>query len=188
MGVTHQNIRVTMVLEDLGQVPDHPFPPGYSARPYRPGDEQLWRRMQTEADRYNAITPELFARQFGLDPRPLTERQFFLTAPPDVAIGTATAWFDDDFHGLPYGRVHWVAIVPEFQGRGLAKPLMSAVCRRLQELGHNRAYLTTSTARVVAIRLYRRLGFVPKITDPSDLSVWREFEREVGEDMALPRP
>jgi ribosomal protein S18 acetylase RimI-like enzyme len=174
MGVTRQNIRVTMVLEDLGRVPAYPLPAGHSVRLYRPGDEQLWLSIQSAADQYNAIRPELFARQFGLDPAPLTKRQFFLMAGPDTAIGTATAWFDNDFHGRPYGRIHWVAIIPEFQGRGLAKPLMSAVCRRLQELGHDRAYLTTSTARVAAIRLYR-----------GDSAAWRELEQELKEDLGL---
>ena len=68
--------------------------------------------------------------------------------PEHAANGTTTAWYNEDYRGLPFGRVHWVAIVPEMQGRGLAKPIMSAVCHRLRELGHGRAYLTTTTVRI----------------------------------------
>jgi GNAT superfamily N-acetyltransferase len=52
-----------------------------------------------------------------------------------------------------------VAILPDYQGRGLSKPLLSQALRRLWELGHTRAYLTTSAERMVALRLYERFGF-----------------------------
>lgn len=39
--------------------------------------------------------------------------------------------------------------------------MASIVCRRLHTLGHVRAYLTTNTARIPAIRLYLKLGFEP---------------------------
>jgi GNAT superfamily N-acetyltransferase len=55
--------------------------------------------------------------------------------------------------------VHWVAIVPECQGIGLGKALMTLLCQRLRELGHDQAYLFTSSERVSAIRLYLRFGF-----------------------------
>jgi ribosomal protein S18 acetylase RimI-like enzyme len=99
-----------------------------------------------------------------------------LLAPDGQAIGTATAWFKDNFEGRRFGRVHWVAIVPEYQGRGLAKPLMSTICRRLQELGHDCAYLTTSTARLPAINLYRRFGFEPLIRTPEEADIWKRLD------------
>jgi hypothetical protein len=34
------------------------------------------------------------------------------------------------------------------------------VLRRMRELGHTRAYLTTESARTVATGLYRSLGFI----------------------------
>jgi GNAT superfamily N-acetyltransferase len=73
--------------------------------------------------------------------------------------------------------VHWVAIVPEQQGRGLGKVLMTIVCHRLRELGHRRTYLTTSTARIPAINLYRHFDFVPLIRAPDDAAIWRELNR-----------
>jgi len=71
-----------------------------------------------------------------------------------------------------YGLVHWVAIVPEEQGKGLANPLMMAVCNRLKELGYNRAYLNTSTARLPAVSLYLNFGFMPEINNDRDKQVW----------------
>lgn len=159
MSQNGQNVPLVMVRDSLEGIPKHGLPAGYSLRGYQPGDEQLWEEIHLLADPYSTITTDLFQREFGTDEAVLAERQFYLLDAEGQAIGTATAWFDDNFRGCAYGRVHWVAIVPRYQGRGLAKPLMTAVCRRLRELGHERAYLTTATARIPAIGLYKQFGF-----------------------------
>ena len=151
-----------MVRERLERFPEFPLPAGFSIRWYQAGDEEVWLQIHRSAERLQSVTPELFGQQFGSDAALLSERQCYLVATGGEAIGTATAWFNDDFEGARFGRVHWVAVTPDYQGRGLARPLLTAVCRRLQDLGHDRAYLTTSAARVAAIKLYRRFGFVER--------------------------
>jgi len=94
-----------------------------------------------------------------MDPDELAKRQFYLCRGEKV-IGTATAWLGRDYKDGSYGRVHWVAIRPAYQGQGLSRPLMSEVLRALKRLGHERAYLTTSRRRPIAIRLYKSFGFV----------------------------
>lgn len=168
-----------MIRETLDDIPQYVLPPGYSLRRYQPGDERSWTAIHVEADLYNTITPALFGQQFGSDPVVLRERQFYVCDPDGRAIGTATAWFDDHYRGRRYGRVHWVAIVPAMQGRGLSKPLMTAVCNRLRELGHDRVYLTTSAARLPAVHLYLKFGFVPEIAGPQDEALWREILRRL---------
>jgi len=154
------NILVEMVREDLENIPQFDLPDGYALHWYQPGDEEHWVCIQRQADQFNAITSALFNQQFGTDFKLLEQRQCYLLNPRKEFIGTATAWFDDNFEEAPIGRVHWVALLPDFHGRGLSKPLMTAVCRRLRELGHRRVYLRTSSARVAAIALYLRFGFV----------------------------
>ncbi len=168
-----------MVREELDDIPWHALPKGFAVRWYEPGDEQSWQRIQSDADRFNAITPQLFASQFGDDPIELAERQCFLLANEREAIGTATAWYDESHRGMRYGRIHWVAIRPGWQGRGLSKPLMTIVCNRLRGLGHTRAYLTTSTVRIAALNLYLEYGFLPEIGGPDDLAAWRKVEPEL---------
>src|SRR5205823_14626142 len=111
----------------------------------------------------------------GTDSALLAQRQCYLIDQAGKVIGTATAWFNDDFDGRRTGRVHWVAIVPEYQRRGLSKPLMTAVCHRLRELGHDRAYLVTAPALRPAINLYRRFGFVPLIPNEAQRESWRKI-------------
>ncbi len=169
---TEKSSRLLMIRRDLEDIPEFPVPAGFALRWYQPGDEAFWLTIHKLADHYNQITPELFAHQFGTDSALLAERQCFLFDPSGQAIGTASAWFDNHFGGARNGRVHWVAIMPQYQGRKLSKPLMTEVCRRLRELGHDRAYLTTLAARRPAIQLYLRFGFVPLIRNEIERAVW----------------
>ncbi len=169
-----------LVRENWANLADYPLPRGLSIRGFAPGDEAVWGRIQAAADHFNAITPALFTRQFGSDPDALPQRQCFLVNEHGAPIGTGTAWYNEDFQGKRYGRVHWIALLPEFQGRGLAKPLMSVVCHRLHDLGHERAYLTTFTARIPALKLYRHFGFTPFIRSAYEAALWRELDEVLG--------
>ena len=194
MTIAEKDLPIKMSRANLEGVPEFALPAGYSLRWYQPGDEAYWLCIHLATDRYNKIDPALFERQFGVAQerglqsasasegrsgmnsalRDLGERQCYLLASTGSAIGTGTAWFTDDFEGCRWGRVHWMAIIPEFQGRGLAKSLMTAICRRLRELGHDRAYLSTSTARHAAIGLYLKFGFEPLIRSEEEAALWRE--------------
>ena len=146
-------LQVRMVRASLDDVPQFPLAAGFTIRRYQPGDAETWMRIEQAADRYLTGHREIYEREFARHEALLGARQLFLCEPGGEAGGTATAWFGDD-DGQPYGRVHWMAIVPEWRGKGLAKPLVTAVCNRLRELGHTRAYLITEAVRVPAINLY----------------------------------
>ena len=176
MDIVRRDISVDMIRNNLDGIPRYPLPAGYSVHWYKPGDEELWLAIWVAAERHFAITPELFQREFEKGRELLGDRQFFLLDAAGSAIGTATAWFDESYHGRPFGRVHWVAIVPQIQGQGLSKSMMTITCERLRELGHARACLGTSTAKLAAINLYSSFGFVPDIHSEEDLNAWRELE------------
>jgi len=164
-----------MVRPTLQGLPAASLPHGFGIRRFRTGDEANWTAILVAADQLNPINSGLFRRQFGSDDRLLEERQFYLVAPSGEAIGTATAWFDEHFEGGGWGRVHWVAIVPGWQGRGLSRPLLRAVCERLAELGHVRAFLRTEAGRPAALRLYRSFGFQPFIRQASEAETWKHL-------------
>lgn len=177
MDVVRENKSVAMIRETMDGLPEFNTPEGFSIRFYEPGDEETWRAVVASAERFMTIKEDLFRHEFGKESSAIHDRMHFLCGPDGNVIGTATAWFDERYRGARYGRVHWVAIRPEFQGRGLAKPLLAGVCRRLVELGHDRAYLITSSGRIPAINLYRSFGFVADIRDEDDREVWREIEK-----------
>jgi len=154
--------------------PDSLLPDEYSFRMYAPGMERDWIRIQNQADDYINVDKNLFEREFGDHRDELSRRMMFL-AHNDVLIGSATAWFDD-INGEPgTGRLHWVAIVPEFQGRGLAVPMVSRAMALFPALDCSRAYLMTNAVRIPAISLYLKLGFTPVMRNPGEQEAWEKI-------------
>lgn len=169
-------ILIQMIRNDLESIPRYTLPEGFAFKWYEPGCEKNWLDVHLLADTHSDITLDLFLRQFSLDERVLRRRQVYLVASDGRFIGTATAWLGDDLMGRPFGRLHWVAIIPEFQGQGLAKPLLTTVLGRMRDLGHQRAYLNTQTVRIPAINLYAKFGFVPLIRTPEDRRIWSDLQ------------
>ena len=167
--------KLTMICQNLETTPVFTLPAGFQLRWYVPGDEKLWLEIHLQADPYNPITSQFFQQQFGNDSAELAKRQCYLVAPDGRAIGTATAWFGKDPLVREFGRVHWVALLPEYHGRGLSKPLLGAICACLRELGHSRAYLNTSAQRKAAIGLYLRFGFKPWIGNEHERNIWDQL-------------
>jgi len=165
---------IRMFHPNLKASPSFALPSEFRLDWYEHGDATRWIGLQREVECRLPITQELYTHDFGTDDRVLAERQCFLIDGQRL-IGTATAW-SSDLRGEELGRVHWVAIHPDYQGQGLSKPLLSAVCDRLLRLGHDQAFLVTSGERIPAINLYLRFGFVPLLRKVRDESVWREIE------------
>jgi GNAT superfamily N-acetyltransferase len=182
MDIIQQNLYIRMERGNLTGVADCPLPPEFSVRWYRPGDERKWVSIHKSAEQHVEVCDEVFQRVFDNDVAALRERQCFLLDAHNDPIATATAWFDGDYFGYAYGRVHWVAVVPEYQGRGLSKCLISIILARMIALGHDRAYLRTSTSRLPAITLYQAFGFAPSLRTPEDCAIWKQL------NPLLPRP
>jgi GNAT superfamily N-acetyltransferase len=172
---------IWMIRENLEDPPQFPLPKPFSFRWYQDGDRTTWEDIQQRCEADPRPFPkDLFDRGYGMDFAALPNRMVFLLDEQKQPIGTATAWLDENFDGKLYGRIHWVAMLPEHQGRGLAKPLMSITCARLRELGHQRACLRTSTGRIPAIHLYRKFGFVPFIRNAEEAADWNAVPVQFG--------
>lgn len=170
--------RVMMIRPTLEAIPAHTFPSGYHIAWYRPGDEQHWLTIKARADAYHEADAGYFWETYGAERDQLPLRQAYLYGPEDGPIGTLTAWFED-LDGRRYGKINWMLLLPEAQGRGLSKPLLAIVCVRLAELRHQNALLYTLTARVPAINLYQQFGFVPLIRGEHDITAWDEVNPQI---------
>ena len=136
-------LSVTMVRDHLDDIPMHRLADGFSMRRFRPGDRRTWTALQQEAEPFIEITEATFPESFGDNPRAMARRSYFLLSPDGREIGSITAWHERSYRGRRWGRIHWVAIVPEFRGRGLSKPMLTVAMNRLRKLGHRRATLGT---------------------------------------------
>ena len=150
------------------------LPAGYSFRMYSPGMAEEWVRIQDSADDYIAVDRALFEEEFGRHRDELPRRMLFL-AHGDTLIGSATAWLDNIYGEKGTGRLHWVAIAPEYQGRGLSIPLVKKALSIFTALGCSRAYLLTNAVRFIAISLYLKIGFTPVFRSPEEQESWEEI-------------
>ncbi len=161
---------------DLTEVRPSPPPPGtHSLRWYRPGDETTWLAIQTSTGIYDSVSPDLFRREFDDNAEMLGSRQCYLDDSHGRSVGTATAWVAGEGRQSSEGRVHWVAVVPECQRRGLGRYLTGVVCDRLRELGAERAYLTTGSRNLAAVQLYLGWGFRPEVNSKRGMAAWGEL-------------
>ena len=168
------NMSVTMLRPHMDGIPVVEFPDGFSIRPMRLNEGGLWEDVQRDAEPFFTIEPGLFQNEFGDDPDAIPRRCYFIIAPNGCAAGTISAWYDRDFKGQDWGRVHWVATRRAFQGKGLAKAGLSFTLRQLAKW-HERAVLDTSTGRIGAIKLYLDFGFSPDLDQPFAREAWAAF-------------
>ena len=171
-------IQVVMVRPSLDSFPHYSLPRPFSIRWYQTGDEEHWLAMKARSDSLHRADHAYYRHIYGAHAELLPQRQAFLCDQTGQPIGTATAWFEH-FANQEYGKVNWVFIVPEAQGRGLAKPLLTAIGSRLRELGHQRAMLYTLAGRLPAIHLYQGFGFVPYLRNETDVRAWRQINRQL---------
>jgi mycothiol synthase len=70
------------------------------------------------------------------------------------------------------GNVHYVATHPDHRGKGLGRIVTVRVLQHLATLGLEDAFLLTDDYRLPALRLYLRLGFVPRYHDQTHEGRW----------------
>ena len=159
-----------MIREDMENIPQFPIPEGFAIRNYRRNEGHIWTRIQKAAEPYINIDDGLFDREFKRDLLAMEDRSFYLTTDTGEEIGTITAWWQDN----GWGQIHWVAIHPDYQGRGLSKPMMSAAMIRLKA-SHKRCFLGTSTGRIPAVKIYLDFGFIPDLSRENSREAWTEI-------------
>jgi len=176
---------LAMVCSDLN-VPSRPLPDGFGYRGFQPGDEHHWAEIERSAGEFTNLTDALarFDQDFGADQAELGRRMLFLTTASGEAIGTATAWFDQGV-----GQLYWVGVDQRYQRRGFARPLVAHTMRRLWQLGHRQAKLSTqehptpqlgggaglSQPRLAAVRR-RPTGLCRRLAGDRPTDPWRGGE------------
>jgi len=68
-----------------------------------------------------------------------------------------------------------VAVVPEYQGKKLSKPLLAKAMQVLAKY-HDSANLTSQTTSYQAVNMYLNFGFEPYLTNGTDIEAWKLLE------------
>ncbi|MBM7599509.1 ribosomal protein S18 acetylase RimI-like enzyme [Virgibacillus halotolerans] len=173
-----KRIPLKMIRKDLLHIPEYSLPNGFRMRLFEKSDEHNWAKIETSVDEFEneEAALERFNKEFGAYLDEMTRRCIFIENSNGEAIGTTTAWYGDlKGDGEISGRIHWVGVAPEYQGKKLAKPLLSAAMNILANY-HSKAYLTSQTTSYQAVNMYLNYGFEPFITGPTCNEAWSLLE------------
>ena len=183
-----KRIKLKMFRDNLENIPQFDLPEGYSIRKFREGDEIEWAKIETAAEEFKTVEDALkrFDKEFGSNIEEMKHRCLFIENEDGEAIGTTSAWFGDlDGTGEQKGRIHFVAIKPEYQGKKLAKPLLTAALNTLIKENHNKVYLTTQTTSYQAINMYLNYGFEPSDPTGDDREGWSLMEEVLNRKLNI---
>ena len=150
--------------ETLEDIPSYALPKGYQFVFYQSGDRDVWIDIEKSAKEFQSYEQGLksWDKYYNGKDNELVRRMVFIENEAGKKVATATAYYDiygRDKSGA--GWLHWVAIRREYQGKGLAKPLISYVLSIMKDLGYTRAKIPTQTTTWVACKIYLDFGFVP---------------------------
>jgi len=141
-------------------------------------ESDVWLDLQRDAEQYGPLPEDLFVDNFGTDSQLVRDRCFFVVDTADVAVGAVSAWHSGSASGSVCGRVHWLAVRPVYQGRGLGKALLGHCLQRLAAW-HQCAWLSTATGRLRAIGLYLNFGFIPDLAVAGARRFWEQVQSEL---------
>ena len=174
---TMEQLRMTFPLEylDALSIPDPPE--GFELRTSKAGEEQAYADLMLAAG-FDNWTVDLAAQVVSASSLP--EGIFFAVERATGRLaGTAMANRPDAI-GHQMG---WVAVHPEFRGKGLARLVSSAALNRFKAENCTLIYLLTDDFRKNALRLYLRMGWrpwMPDCCDDTHPARWEAIHKELG--------
>ena len=169
---------VRMIRAHMNDIPQFGFAEGFGIRPMTIGEGHIWTDIVRDAEEYQEIRDEQFMETFGADPEAIPKRCFFIINDAGEAVGTISAWYSTDFKGQDYGLIHWVAIRPAYQGKGLGKAALTYAMNCLAQW-HERCWLNTDTQRIPAVTMYLNFGFEPDLDPPGAVEAWRSVRETI---------
>lgn len=167
-------MNIYMIRENGAPIPQYPLPEGYVIEPLGPDEGDKWEQVLLDTGFSEQDLSGGFENAFAPYKEHFDRVLMLKDCQTGNCIGTTSAWFNHDWQGGSWGQIHWVGISKAYQGRGLAKPLMSAAMNILVAR-HERSFLETQPIRDKAIRMYIGYGFVPYVIRPEEKEGWRQL-------------
>lgn len=167
---------------DSWQEGEPSLPEGFSLRGFQPGDEAVWAALEHEIGDFSSQEEarDYFTRTYGPHPRELARRCVFAVDGQGRAAGTCTAWRDPGKDGRTVASLHWLAVSPGVQGRGLGRALCRAALSIFREAGEFPVYIHTQPWSWKALLLYVQEGFRLQRAD-----TFNGYENQYAQGMAV---
>lgn len=175
---TIKYIELLMSYDDTSQYINYELPVGYHYEYYKPGNEIEWAEIQVSTAGFSSIDKalETFHKYFDYFIDELNKRCLFIVEDStNKKIGTVTISLLEKEEKGYQAAVDWVAIRDEYQGRKLARPLITKCIELANELGHKKIILHTQTTTWLAAKLYLDAGFEP--LNKEEIVGWKILKR-----------
>lgn len=161
LGFTVERYSFLMVREDL-DVPEVTFPSDYTIKTFRPGkDEEIWCKVRNAGfanlkGSEAPITPENVKKMVSSDDylEGGMKILFHQEKPVGVVRGAA-----DQHEDEPILNIGPLAILPEYQGKGLGRTLLRASLQFARDNFYKKTILSVNGENEGAKELYRKEGF-----------------------------
>lgn len=79
------------------------------------------------------------------------------------------------------GRIDWLAVNPNYTGKGLGYVVAAAATNRLIEVSYKNIYVTTDDHRLAAIKIFIKIGFVPNLYRHDMYDRWKNIYKCLGQ-------
>lgn len=162
-----------MKYDDTDVFKIYELPEGFHYEFFKPGDEEEWVGIHIESGEFTSIEKGLkhFHDFYDYFINEIDKRCVFIVdSNTGEKVGTATiSLLEEKEYGYE-AAVDWVAIKRSYQGRGLAKPLISKFMEIARDNGHKSIILHTQTNTWLAAKLYLDYGF--EILNKDEVMGW----------------
>lgn len=151
-----------MKCDDLSSFDKYELPSGFHFEFYKSGDELSWVNIHIGSGEFTSVDQglEWFHKFFDSFIDSLDKRCIFIVDSSTLEkIGTATVSLLKDKEYGYSAAIDWVAIRRDYQGRKLARPLITKFMEVARDLGHTGVILHTQTTTWLAAKLYLDFGF-----------------------------
>lgn len=151
-----------MKYDDISDYKKYELPKGYHYEFYKSKDEEDWVKIHIESGEFTSVEMGLkhFHDFYDSFIEELQKRCVFIVdSTTGEKVGTATISLLKESEYGYNGAVDWVAIKKRYQGRHLAKPLISKLMEIANNVGHSKLILHTQTNTWLACKLYLDYGF-----------------------------
>lgn len=150
------------LVREENNVPAYSLPEGYEIRSFRPGIDE---------DTYCKVRNVTFAKLLGSETPIIPEMVSTIISDTDYIDGGIMFLYhkenpigvvrgaDDEYEGSPAMNIGPIAIIPEYQGKGLGRSLLRASLQFAKEKSYKRTSLCVNAENERAKALYIQEGF-----------------------------